>query len=243
MTDFKKHEVDWTKEKISKFWDYFVDNHGLRELSFARETGPSIIKLVRKYIKNNGKNLDYGCGGGYLIEYLIKEGINCEGLDASKDSVEKTKKRLENKENFEGAFLSEGNINKKIEDNSYDFIFLIETIEHLIPDDRKEILEDIFRILKPGGYIFISTPNKEKLDKYKVICPDCGAIFHRVQHVNSYTPDNLSELMNGFGFHKEFCYGTLLTPKTNFLNSLKFRIKKILSKNKFKPHLVYLGKK
>lgn len=241
--EFKQHKVSWTKEKISRFWNYFISNHGLRELSFARESGLSIIKLVEKFIKKNGNNLDYGCGGGYLIEYLVDKKINCGGLDSSQNSVDKTKKRLQGKNNFKGVIMSQGNINSNFKDNFYDFIFLIETIEHLIPEDRKEILNDIYRALSPGGYIFISTPNAEKLDKYNVICPDCGATFHRVQHVNTYTADSLIELMNSFGFKKEFSYGTLLIPNYSIFNALFFKLKKIIRKNEFKPHLVYLGRK
>ena len=35
MNRFEKHEVNWTEEKITNFWNYFVMNEGLRELSAA----------------------------------------------------------------------------------------------------------------------------------------------------------------------------------------------------------------
>ena len=87
MENFNKHDVKWTEEKINNFWNYFVMNHGLLELSFARETGEKIIKIVKKYIKKDGNNLDYGCGAGYLINFLFKQRIACSGLDASRESL------------------------------------------------------------------------------------------------------------------------------------------------------------
>lgn len=83
----KQHEVEWNKEKINNFWNYFVVNNGLLELSFARETGKDIIKRVKKYIKKDGNNLDYGCGAGYLMDYLFTDGIDCWGLDSSQKSL------------------------------------------------------------------------------------------------------------------------------------------------------------
>ena len=49
-----------------------------------------------------------------------------------------------------------------IEDNNNDLVILSEVIEHL-PSSPVPILKEINRILKPGGYIYLTTPNALKL--------------------------------------------------------------------------------
>ena len=247
MENFNKHNVKWTEEKIKNFWDYFVVNNGLLELSFARETGKAIIKIVEKYIKKDGNNLDYGCGAGYLMGYLFKQGIFCSGLDASEASLEEVKKKFENNKFFKEIILANEIPNKNINDNSYDFIFSLEMIEHILPEQLNSTLEEFYRILKPGGHVFISTPSNENLDKYKVICPDCGSVFHRVQHVNSFSEEKLSKLMKEIGFNKIKCESVLLKNTHGLVDKIKWLFNfvrtRIFSRKKFTPHLIYLGKK
>ncbi len=247
MENFKKHEVDWTREKINNFWDYFVVNEGLRELSFAKTNGEEIVKMVRDYIKEDGKNLDYGCGGGFLMSHLFNSGIECGGLDSSEDSVKKTEEKFKEEKLFKGTILSTGTPNKGIEDNFYDFVFTIEMLEHLMKNELDEVVKEFSRIIKPGGYLFISVPHNENIDKYKVICPDCGSVFHRVQHMNKFTEESLSKRMLENKFKTIICKGTFLGKDQSFYNKIKHFVNKahskMFNKKEFKPHLVYLGRK
>ncbi|MBU1246933.1 class I SAM-dependent methyltransferase [Patescibacteria group bacterium] len=247
----KSHEVEWNEEKINNFWDYFVMNNGLLEFSFARETGKDIIKRVKKYIKKDGNNLDYGCGAGYLMDYLFTEGIACWGLDSSQKSLSVIEEKFKDNKLFKGGILTDGLPNKNIEDNTFDFLFSLETIEHILPEKLKSTLGEMRRILKKGGYIFISTPSNENLDKYKVICPDCAAIFHRVQHLNFFSKEKLSKIMQKVGFNTIKCESTLLKNSENLCGNLinktkrifRFLEEQLFNKKKFTPHLIYLGKK
>ena len=47
-------------------------------------------------------------------------------------------------------------------DNSFDTIFNSEMIEHLYPQDSKKMLDEFFRVLKPGGKLIITTPNRSE---------------------------------------------------------------------------------
>lgn len=242
MESFNQHKVEWTEEKIKRFWDYFVDNSALLKLSFAAEVGQNIIKKTKKYLKPNFNILDYGCGGGALMGYLFEKGYSCQGLDASEDSLGVVKKRFNGNKLFRGVILSTGIPNKTIAPATYDFIYSIEMIEHLLSDKVENYFKELARILKSGGYIFITTPYKENLEKYSVLCPDCGAIFHRVQHLNSFTEESLSALMEKSGFKTIVCQATLL-EKTNLLNKIKFVINLLLGRKRKKQHLIYLGQK
>ncbi len=244
--NFKKHNIEWTNEKISRFWDYCASNKDLFEDSVAKQNGEGIVKFVKKYIKKDGRNLDYGSGPGYLLDYLFQNNISCFALDSSPDSLENIKEKFKNNPLLKDVILSTSIPNKDIKTENFDFVFFIETIEHVSPEFLKNTLEEMNRIVKPGGYILITTPNKENLEKKKVICPECGCIFHRVQHMNSFSVEKLSNLMSSHGFERVFCKETIFTTGGIF-NKVKYIINNFMEqinfKKKFKPNLIYLGRK
>jgi 2-polyprenyl-3-methyl-5-hydroxy-6-metoxy-1,4-benzoquinol methylase len=56
---------------------------------------------------------------------------------------------------------SDLNNNWEVESNSIDFVFSLEVIEHL--ENPRHFFREIKRILKPGGYAFVSTPHNHSL--------------------------------------------------------------------------------
>lgn len=237
--DFTPHQVAWTQEKINRFWDYFVKNKSLFGLSFAGEVGQDIVTRTKKYI--SGDVLDYGCGGGTLMRYLLDRGFYCTGLDASVESVEQAKFNVGDHPKCRGFVVSTSLPNKEIPDNKFQMVYFIETIEHILPEEIDKYLSELNRIISPRGYVFISTPYNEDREKYQVICPDCGAIFHRVQHLNTFSVDRMVDLTNNAGFEKVFCEATYLMKPT-FMNYVR-KVWRLISGNKTTPHLVYLGRK
>jgi len=90
----------------------------------------------------------------------------------------------------------------------------------------------------------ITVDNDENMDANMVHCPDCGCVFHRIQHLRKFTPESMAELMSRIGFR------TLYSGATNFWQykdniPLKRKIflklfHKLIYRNK-PPHLVYIG--
>jgi len=57
-------------------------------------------------------------------------------------------------------------------DRSFDAVTMFDVIEH-IPDDRRALAE-AFRVLRPGGYLLLSTPNENwRFPYYGVMKPMC----------------------------------------------------------------------
>lgn len=245
--DNKNHEITWSQEKVKRLWDFYGVNL-LRSQYFSFHSGKYILDYIRHHVKLDGLKsvLDFGCGPGYLLEQLVKMMVRgkCYGLDFSKASVDEINKKLRNVPNFGGALYID-KLPSSFEDNSMDMVISIEVIEHLPDEQLSDMLKEIYRILKPEGYIVITTPNREDLAENKTICPECGCIFHRWQHVRTWNISSLEDLMikNKFKLlHKNETYFNL-PPRgmKSILNSIKI----MLGRNReyHKPHLICIGKK
>jgi len=188
-----KTENDWTDEVTQRFWDYKVtENHPY----FTEEAGLGIIKMLKQKIELKGNILDYGCGNGTMIDYLSKDNPDNKiyGLDFSNDSVEKSIVKNQNNKNVEKIIHFSG-IEANFKDNFFDVILLIETIEHLKTDILTNTLNIINKLLKPGGYIVVTTPFNEDLKAHSIYCPFCDAAHHHMQHVQSFTIERLSKVL------------------------------------------------
>ena len=101
--------------------------------------------LSRHVNKLNGKLLDFGCGAKpykniiNVVEYI--------GLDFPSEGPDHNNEQID-------VFYDGKNI--PFEDNFFDSIFSSEVFEHVFNLD--EVLHELFRVLKPGGFILITCP-------------------------------------------------------------------------------------
>jgi len=110
--------------------------------------------IVQTYTPNlDGKEvLDVGCGHGYLLEYLSNNGAVTYGIDISEVAINKARKispRTEFKVSDANS-LPYGN-------SQFDYVYCIEVLEHF--KNIARALEEMKRVLRPEGYLIISTPN------------------------------------------------------------------------------------
>lgn len=233
------HEINWDSEKISRIWQYYASNLAYKNIYFSKHSGKYILNSIRKYINfKNKKLLDFGCGPGYLIEKLLNFPCQINGLDFSKKSIEQANKKFKNHKNFAKA-VSTDKLPSSFEDNSMDIVICVETLEHLKDKDLDQTLEEIYRILKKGGHVAITTPNKEDLELEKVMCPECGSVFHKWQHLRSWDSSSIKEKVESFGFKTLFVKSTIFG---SFPKRMFYFLKKIIKKKPL-PHLIYIEKK
>lgn len=95
--------------------------------------------------------LDVGCGGG--CEALAKFGT-VTGVDVSVASVNNAKKV------YHSALPLDVTAGLPFRDGEFDFCFSSEVLGHIAEEDKNIFLHEIKRVLKPGGYIVISSETK-----------------------------------------------------------------------------------
>lgn len=192
MTDFRPHSVEWTDEKVTRFWDYLGANHAGE--FFSEKHAPDIAERLINAARP-ASVIDIGCGTGPLVEELVRRGVRASGLDSSPAVLEAARSRTPNASFYLGTVES-----IPLPDESFDAATLIEVIEHLDDQRLTAAMTEARRILRIGGTLMITTPNAEDLTASSRQCPDCGAEFHTYQHVRSWTSDALTRFLRSSGF-------------------------------------------
>jgi 2-polyprenyl-3-methyl-5-hydroxy-6-metoxy-1,4-benzoquinol methylase len=228
LKTIQKKPSDWTKHDIASFWDWQSKNIARQQQYFTATMAPGIVKFIKKNGLLKGDVLDYGCGAGHLLEQILNEpGVNFYGLDFSTDSIEETKKRTAGKFNLKQLALID-KLPTAFKGEQFDSITLIETIEHLQDEALHETMEELFRILKPGGKIFITTPFNENLDDHLTFCPFCKNEFHQMQHMQSFDVASLTALAGRHGFKVDNCLN--IDIERLKLGPVKYFVKQVLAK-------------
>jgi len=241
--NFTPHEIVWTYEKVSRFWNYLAHNKAYEDTFFSKQVGDAIIKTILAYHDLRVDILDYGCGHGHLLWKLLKRGIPAEGLDFSEDSVKLIERKFCKEKLFKGVTLAK-ELPTSLESDKFDFVFFIAAIEHVLTEDLRKTLREIHRITRNGGYVFVATANEENLEMQKILCPECGCIFHKVQHISSWTRSSLSSVMKDSSFSEVLCAATRLRESgvSGLLRHIMINIELKVFRKK-QPHLIYIGRK
>lgn len=97
--------------------------------------------------------LEYGCGPGRNLVKFSNRFERIDGVDISDVNIEKAKINLEhNGIHGSNLYVTSGDNLSMIEDNTYDVVFAVICFQHICSHEiRFSILEDIHRVLKPGG--------------------------------------------------------------------------------------------
>jgi ubiquinone/menaquinone biosynthesis C-methylase UbiE len=107
------------------------------------------FRKIVKYIPANSKILDVGCGYNGKLLYKIKDKIKAGfGIDISVNQEHRDDKITLIKHNLTQPL--------PFENNSFDVVTSLANLEHL--QNPEYSLEEIHRILKPGGLLLLTTP-------------------------------------------------------------------------------------
>jgi SAM-dependent methyltransferase len=140
----------------------------------------------------NKSILDIACGVGYSAPLFIEAGaVSYDGVDLNEKLV-KYANRTYGSDRV--AFLV-GNICSYSSGKTYDMITCYETIEHV--EDYESALRNLYALLKPGGSLFISSPNRLITSPRALNLHDEPA---NVFHTQEFTPQELLLKLRDSGF-------------------------------------------
>ncbi len=152
-TNFKKSEIEHFNSQASFWWDEQGPFKTLHHINPVR------TDYVNKFVDLNEKTvLDVGCGGGVFSEAMVACGAHVSGIDLAGESLEVAKLHLyESGHKIDYQNISVEDYAKQHE-SSADVVVCMEMLEH-VPDPQS-IVNACAKILKPGGWLFLSTINR-----------------------------------------------------------------------------------
>ena len=165
--------------------------------------------------------LDIGCATGLLLNHMKNKGWDCYGVEICRESAEYG--RAQFNLNIHIGTLEQASFT----DSFFHAVHLSHLIEHV--PDPVGLLQEIRRILKPTGYMVLTTPNVSGLQarmagkRWRSAIPD---------HVYLFSKKTMKELLRKTGFHilDQISWGGIPAGKRpDFIKKPVDRIAKLLN--------------
>jgi len=183
-----------SKDLYEKIW---VDRISQKEKLLANRHIEAL-----KEISTGDNFLDIGCGSGLLSSIVKKKFRYIYGLDGSLTALKKMRN-----ERIGTPILSDFDSGSlPIADKAIDLVTCLDVIEHVY--DPKKLIEEIYRVLKIGGVLILTTPNIRFIDHIRSIIIN-GQFPMTSQdkfgydggHIHYFTFKDIRILLEKSGFH------------------------------------------
>lgn len=167
--------------------------YGESNLSVPEFIGARLDEIFAAFEPRRKTNrlLDVGCGAGTILQAARRAGWEAEGLEVSRPAAEHV--RAEGFKVFCGE-LAEA----RYPDGHFDVVTASEVLEHL--SDPAPLLEEVARILRPGGLFWATTPHGRGLSArmlgldWSTICPP--------EHLQLFSLSGARRMVERAGFRR-----------------------------------------
>lgn len=234
----------------SEMWNDRWDHESLNKLYSPKKssrTRMTIQNITKKYLGPGSRILEGGCGLADKVYMLKQAGFSVTGVDYAKRSIRRAhafKPELD---------LGCGDLRHlPFKKDSFEGYWSFGVIEHFY-DGYKDIMTEMYRVIKPGGFLFLTVPVMSKLRKIKAAIGIYPHISSRQIDLSkfyqfAYDPEEVMSNMKTYSFnileyqrlnvYKGFfdeIHGTILLLKflRRYLDKLIWPVL-----NKFSSHMV-----
>lgn len=169
-------------------YDEYYTEKNLQVPEFIYKRLDQIIGGFRPFF-TNGRLLDIGFGAATLMEVAEKKGWEVYGIEVSKPAVDHAEKL--------GFTVFHGELqDAEFPDDYFDVVTASEIIEHC--PQPEILLNEVFRILRPGGLFWATTPSARGLSyqltglDWTTICPP--------EHLQLFSKKGVGLMLDEAGF-------------------------------------------
>lgn len=184
----KFYEEEFYQSEKSDYFDDTEADRAWHNISFG-----SRLAFVEDKLGEIGTALDIGCGPGAFLRVAQQRGWKTYGIEPSPLAVNYCNQFDLNVQ--AGFFGPDSQF-----ETSFDFIHMSEVLEHVA--NPRELLDSAFKLLKPGGYITVSTPND-----FNALQQTASNITDKDHwwvvpnhHINYFTLESLTQFIEAAGF-------------------------------------------
>jgi SAM-dependent methyltransferase len=143
----------------------------------------------------NSRILDLGCGTGQFSLPLLERRRNIISADVDAPRLAELRTTCAERK-LQGALLRADGAHLPVPPSSFDAVVCREMLEHVAAPG--EVLEEIWRVLKPDGRLCVSVPSAHTERWFQRVDPRW---LDMAGHVNVFTRDSMCALLESHGFH------------------------------------------
>jgi SAM-dependent methyltransferase len=148
-------------------------------------------RAIEKYCNlSQGQLLDIGCSTGIFLNEMRTAGWDVRGVETSEHAVEYARRHFK-LDIFQGPLED-----ARFEGNLFNIITLWDVLEHT--QSPTSTLKEIYRLLKPGGWLVANIPNVESIDR-KLFGPHWLG-FDPPRHLFAFPRATFESMLNEVGF-------------------------------------------
>lgn len=165
-------------------------------------------------------HLDVGCGPGSFISMLDPSKTSV-GLDIDQGQIDYANQHY-GKDQHSFVRQKAGDP-FPFDDHSFDVITIIELVEHITLEEASQMMKEVFRVLRPGGRVIISTPNYHSLwPLLEFLVNRISEVSYEEQHITHFTKRRLKAFVekSGLVIDRVFAYQFI----SFFLASLSWKL-------------------
>lgn len=142
--------------------------------------------------------LEVGCGAGYLATELARHRRHVVGVEVSEVILNQARRHAADVEGVEFRLTS--GLVLPLPDETQDLVYSVQVFEHLHERDVEQHLQEVHRVLRPGGNYWILTPNR----KFSASSSTCSSTPSRSPdvHLREWTYRELASLFRSTGFRR-----------------------------------------
>jgi ubiquinone/menaquinone biosynthesis C-methylase UbiE len=152
------NDVNKQADGVTLWNDIHSDSSWLSDGPFPSANAQAFVRyhVPLTPAPQNVSLLDLGCGTGAATVFFAKMGYRLNGLDASPVALGKARRRAE--ENGVKIAFDEGDFRAlPYADGQFDAVFSESVLYYGVKDDFEKGVDEVFRVLKPGGLARIYT--------------------------------------------------------------------------------------
>jgi len=129
-------------DKVSFFYD-FIERYILKDYQGSIDLFNKYLTLDKSY-----KVIDVGGGTGFFPKAIIEKVDDAVVVDPSHKMLLKIKNPNISVIQGDGSFLS-------VKDETFDLALIVNMLHHIHKNNQKQVLAEVFRVLKKNGRVFI----------------------------------------------------------------------------------------
>ena len=140
---------------------------------FAQSQGELLTRRLKLAFEVAGvtpgmRVLDVGCGRGEIVRHCAELGADAYGIDYAPVALDLARRTFAAAQHLAGKMGAARSDAKRLPfpSNYFDRVLMFDVVEHLYPWELAAGMEEVMRVLKPGGAFIVHTAPNVWYDRY-----------------------------------------------------------------------------